>query len=166
MQYSLVFDWHYLDEVLYVVIPIIEHGASQLTACVEIVLTNQLVQLLAIGAVLDEVDLHHIHITEVVEVVVLVPDISDTTAHTSGEVAASLTEHYDTSTGHVLTAVVACTLDDGDGTRVTHTEALAHLTVDVKFTTCGTIETSVTCDDIILGREIAADRRKDGNTTS
>ena len=166
LEYSLVFDWHYLDEVLYVVVPVVEHGAGELTACVEVVLANQLVQLLAIGAVLYEVDLHHVHVTEVVEVVVLVPYVCDTTTHTSGEVASGLTEHYHTTASHIFTAVVAGTLDNGDGTRVTYTEALTYLTVDVEFTTCGTVETGVTSDDVILGREVAADRRKDGNTTS
>ncbi len=123
-------------------------------------------QLLAIGAVLHEVDLHHIHVAEVVEVVVLVPYVGDTTTHTSGEVTASLTEHYHTTARHVLAAVVAGTLDDGYGTRVADTETLTYLTVDVKLTTCGTVETGVTSDDVVLGREVAADRRKDGNTTS
>ena len=49
-------------------------------------------QLLAIGAVLHEVDLHHIHVTEVIEVVVLIPYIGNTTTHTSGEVTAGFTE--------------------------------------------------------------------------
>ncbi len=147
-------------------VPVVEHGAGELTACIEVVLANQLVQLLAVGAVLHEVDLHHVHVAEVVEVVVLVPYIGNTTTHTCGEVTARLTEHYHSTACHVLTAVVAGTLDDGYGTRVAHTEALAHLTVDVQLTACGTIETGVTCDDVVLGREVAADGRKDRNTTS
>ena len=75
LENSLILDWHYLDEILYVVVPVVEHGTGELTACVEIMLTNQLVQLLAIGAVLHEVDFHHIHVTEVIEVVVLIPYI-------------------------------------------------------------------------------------------
>ena len=147
-------------------IPVIKHGTGELTACIEIMLTDELVQLLAIGAVFHEVDLHHIHITEVIEVVVLIPYIGYTTTHTCCKVATSLAKYYDSTTCHIFTAVVAGTLDDSYGTRVTYSEALTHLTVDIQFTTCGTIETGVTCDDVILGREITADRRKDGNTTS
>ena len=51
LENSLVLDWHYLDEILYVVVPVVEHGTGELTAGIEIMLTDQLVQLLAIGAV-------------------------------------------------------------------------------------------------------------------
>ena len=37
LENSLVLDWHYLDEILYVVFPVIEHGTGKLTACVETV---------------------------------------------------------------------------------------------------------------------------------
>ena len=46
------------------------------------------------------------------------------------EVAASLAEHDDTSASHVLAAVVTGALDDGNGTAVADTEALADLAVD------------------------------------
>ena len=147
-------------------VPVIEHGSGELTAGVEIMLTDQLVQLLAIGAILHEVNLHHIHVTEVIEVVVLIPYVGNTTTHTSGEVTAGFTENYYSTARHILAAVVTSTLNHGDGTGVTNTKALAYLTIDIQLTTCGTIQTGVTGDDIILGREVAADRRKDGNTTS
>ena len=166
LENSLVLDWHYLDEILYVVVPVIEHGTGKLTAGIEIMLTDQLVQLLAIGAVLHEVDLHHIHVTEVIEVVVLIPYVGNTTTHTSGEVTAGFTENYYSTARHILAAVVTSTLNHGDGTGVTNTKALAYLTIDIQLTACGTIQTGVTGDDVILGREVAADRRKDGNTTS
>ena len=38
----------------------------------------------------------------------------------------------------------------GDGTGVTNTKALAYLTIDIQLTTCGTIQTGVTGDDVIL----------------
>ena len=47
LENSLVLDWHYLDEILYVVVPVVEHGTGELTAGIEIMLTDQLVQLLA-----------------------------------------------------------------------------------------------------------------------
>ena len=85
LENSLVLDWHNLDEILYVVVPVIEHSTGELTTSIEIMLTNQLMQLLAIGAVFHEVNLHHIHVTEVIEVVVLIPYVGNTTTHTSGD---------------------------------------------------------------------------------
>ncbi|CUQ47632.1 Uncharacterised protein [Segatella copri] len=62
--------------------------------------------------------------------------------------------------------MIASALNHGDGTGVTNTEALAYLTIDIQLTACGTIQSGVTGDDVILSREVAADRRKDGYTTS
>ena len=166
LQHALILDRHYLDEVFHIVVPVVEHGAGELTACIEIMLADELVQLLAVGAVLDKVDFHHIHVAEVVEVVVLVPYVGHTATHTCGKVAARLAEHYHASACHVLATVVASTLDDSDGTRVAHTEAFAYLTVDIQLARCGSIESSIAGDDVVFGREVAADRRQDGNTAS
>ena len=122
-------------------------------------LTNEFVQFLAESAVLHKVDLHHVHITEVVEVVVLVPYVCDTTRHTCSEITSSLSEHNHTTTGHIFAAVVAGTLDDSDSTRVAHSESLAHLTVDVELTACCSIKTSVTGYDIVLGGKVTASGR-------
>ena len=46
-------------------------------------------------------------------------------AHPRGEVAARLAEQDDGARGHVLAAVRADTLDDGNGARVAHGETLA-----------------------------------------
>ena len=114
-------------------VPVVEHGAGEFTAGIEIVLADELVQLLAVCAVLDEIDFHHVHVAEVVEVVVLVPYIGYTTTHTSGKVTTCLTEHYHASACHVLAAVVASTLDDSNGTRVAYSEAFAYLTIDIQL---------------------------------
>ena len=47
---------------------------------------------------------------------VRVIDVCHTTTHTSGEVTARLAEYYHTTACHILTTVIACTLDDGNGT--------------------------------------------------
>ena len=44
-----------------------------------------------------------------------VPNVSQTSTHTGGEIAAYLTKHHDAATGHILTAMVAGTFDDGCG---------------------------------------------------
>ena len=123
-------------------------------------LADELVQLLAVVAVIDEVYLHHVHVAEVVEVVVLVPHVGHAARHAGGEVAASLAEHHDTSASHILAAVVARTLDDGSRAGVAHAEALAHLAVDVELAARGAIQTRVAGDDVVLGGEVAAYRRQ------
>ena len=120
-----------MDEVFHVVLPVVQHGAGEFRTGIEIVLANQFVQLLTADTVLDKVDFHHIHITEVVEVVVLVPYIGNTARHTCCKVATCLTQHDDASACHILTAVVTGTLQYGNGTRVAHSEAFANLSVDI-----------------------------------
>ena len=82
----------------------------------EVVLTDQFQQFLAADTVLDESQFHHIHVTEVVERMVLVIDVGHTATHTGCEVTARLTEHHHATTSHIFTAVIASALDDGDGT--------------------------------------------------
>ncbi len=62
--------------------------------------------------------------------------------------------------------MVTGTLDDGDGTRVTHGEALTDLTIDIQLTRRGAIEARVAGDDVVFGIEVAADRRQDGDAAT
>ena len=34
LQHTLILDRHYLDEVFHIVVPVVEHGAGELTACI------------------------------------------------------------------------------------------------------------------------------------
>ena len=52
--------------------------------------------------------------------------------------------------------MVACALDDGDGSRVAHTETFAYLTVDIEFARSSTVQSSVTCNDVLLSLEVVA----------
>ena len=96
----------------------------------------------------------------------LVPDIGDTTRHTGSEVTACLTQHNHTTACHILTTVVTCALDNCDGTRVTYAEALTYLTVDIQLSARSTIESGITCDDVILGIEVRTHGRKDSDTSA
>ena len=147
-------------------VPVVEHGAGQLRTRVEVVLTNEFVQFFARHAIFHQIDLHHVHITEVVEVVVLVPDIGHTTAHTGGEVSSCLTKHNHPTACHVLAAVVACAFQYRNGTGVPDTEAFTYLAIDIELTAGGTVKTRITCDDIVLSSEIGTCRRKNGNTSA
>ena len=68
-------------------------------------LAYQFVQFLAVVAFVNKVDFHHVHITEVVEVVVLVPNVCHSTAHTGSKVASGFAQHYHATARHILTAV-------------------------------------------------------------
>ena len=166
MQNSLVFYWNNLDEIFNIAIPVIEHGTSKFTACVEIMLTDKFVQFLAITTFLNQVYLNHIHVTEIVEIVVLVPHVGNTTTHSGSEISTRFTKHYNTTACHIFATMVASTLDNSNSTRVAHTEALAHLTIDIQFAACSSIKTSVTSNDIVLGIEVASYWRENRNTTS
>ena len=123
-------------------------------------------QFFTTDTVLHEVDLHHIHIAEIVEVVVLVPYVGNTSRHTCREVTSRLTEYDDPSTCHILTAMVTSTLQDGNGSRVTDTETLSDLTIDIHLTGGGTIESCVAGNDIFLSGKVRTGRRQDGDTSS
>ena len=113
-------------------------------------------QLLAVAGVIDEVYLHHVHVAEIVEVVVLVPHVCHAARHAGGEVAARLAEHHHASACHVLAAVVARSLYHGRGTGVAHAETLAHLAVDVQLAAGGSVQAGVARYDVVLGGEIGA----------
>ena len=52
--------------------------------------------------------------------------------------------------------MVASTLDDGDGTRVTYAKALADLTIDEEFAARSAVEASVTGDNVLFSLEFVA----------
>ena len=129
-------------------------------------LANEFVQLLAVVAVVDKVDFDHIHIAEVVEVVVLVPNVSYTTRHTGSEVASRFAQYYYATARHILAAVVACALDNGCCARVAHSEAFANLTVYVEFAACCAIQSGVAGYDVVLGCEVASNGREYRNAST
>ena len=87
---------------------------------------------------------------------VRVVDVCDATTHAGSEVAPGLAQYHHTATGHILATVVAGTLNHGDGTRVTHTEALTHLTVDIELAAGGTIESRISGNDVLFGFVVIA----------
>ena len=167
-EHPFVLDGYYLDEVFDIAMPVVEHTPCEGTACVQIVLADELEQFLPRNTVLYERELYHIHIAEVVEGMVRVVDVCDATTHAGSEVAPSLAQYHHTATSHILATVVAGTFNYGDGTRVTHTEALAHLTVDIEFAAGGTIESCVSGNDVLFGFVVIAPagRRQDRDTAT
>ena len=94
---------------------------------------------------------------------VLVPDIGNSSGHTCSEVPSGDSEHNDTSSGHIFTAVVPRALDYSDCAGVSDSEPLADAAVDIQFSGSCAIQTGVAGDDVVLSHEILArtGRRKD-----
>lgn len=134
--------------------PIVEQASCQGRAGVQIVLANQFEQLLARHRVLYQREFHHIHIAVVVKGVVGIVDVGHTARHACSEVATRLAQHHHAAAGHILATVVASALDDGNSTRVAHTEAFAHLSVDVQFATGGAVESCVAGNDVLFRLEV------------
>ena len=166
LQHFFVFDRDYLDELVGIAWPVIEHGACQFGTGVQVVLADELVQFLAVGGLFDEAQFHHFHIAEIVEVAVPVPYVGHTAGHACGKVASRLSEYYHAPAGHILAAVVAYTLHYGCGTGVADGKALACTAVDVNFTACGAIKQGVACNRVFLRLEVAPYRRQDGDASA
>ena len=117
--------------------------------------------------------LHHGQITPNIEITPLIQHIGNAAAHAGGEVAPGGAENDDDPAGHVFTAVVADTLDDGDGAGVADGEALAGDAPEVALPTRGAGEDGVADDapcaymlhevitDIVFGDDGALGRRRD-----
>lgn len=109
---------------------------------------------LYVSTVFDQREFDHLHIAVVVEVPFLVPHISDTTAHASGEVAPCTSENHHASSGHIFAAVVADPFHDSDSTGVAHAETFAYTSVDIYFATCRPVYQGVSGNRVVLGYEV------------
>ena len=127
---------------------------------------NEPMQLLVVGSFFYERKFYHLHIAEEVEVLVLVPYISNTTTHTGGEVATHASQDDSASAGHILAAVVAGALDNSYRTAVAHAEALTYPAVDIDLTRRSSVEQGVAGNDICLGLECRAFGGNDNNLSS
>src|SRR5690606_17878161 len=109
-------------------------------------------------------DLHQFHGGEIAvhrEAAVFIPDVGDPAGHSRGKVPTRGSENQHASAGHVLTAMVADTFDDGVGTAVAHTEPFGGAAAEVGFPAGGTIQADVADDDVLGGDEAAFARRRD-----
>ena len=153
-EHTFVLNGDNLDEVLNDTLPVVEHTTCEGRTRVQVMLADEFEQFLARYTVFNETEFHHIHVAEIVEGVVWVVDVGNTTTHTGSEVTASLAKYNHTPASHILTTVITSALDDGYGSRVSDAKTLTDLSVDIQLSACSTVETSVSCDDIILCTEI------------
>src|SRR5262249_1746537 len=76
--------------------------------------------------------------------------VSNATGHPRGKVATRLTEHHDTPTGHILTAVVPNGFDHSPYAAIADPEALASHATDIRFATGCSIKRHVADNDVFF----------------
>ena len=104
--------------------------------------------------ILNTADRNKLLIHLLIEVGILIKNISNTATHTCGKVFASLSKDNNSTTSHIFTAVVADTLSNSDCTRVSYAEAFTSNTADKCLTTCCTIMCDITDNDIFISFEV------------
>lgn len=156
LQYSFIFDRYYLDKFVHIAIPVIQHRPCQFGAGIEVMLADQFMQFLPVRCLLDKRELHHLHVAEIIEVVVLVPHVSHAATHSGSEITSGFSQYHDPSSGHVFATVVAYTLYHGLHTGIADGEAFAHPSVDIYLAVSSAIQQGVSGDGILFRIEIAA----------
>ena len=113
-------------------------------------ISNHLFQFFHIIFIFQLLDSYQFFIYFTVDITVFIQHVSYTTAHAGCKVLANLTDDSHTSSGHVFTSVIAHAFDNCGRSRVTNTETFTSQTVDISFSTGGTVESYVTDDDILI----------------
>src|SRR5262249_56655964 len=106
-------------------------------------------------------DVDHADVAAPLEVAIDVEDVGDAARHPRREVAPRASQHDHAAARHVLAAVVADALHDGVSAAVADGEALASHSADEGLAARRAVERDVADDDVLLGRESRAPRRKD-----
>src|SRR5215472_149007 len=99
----------------------------------------------------DRFELYLALVAEARKAALRVPDISDAARHAGSEIASSVADHRDDAAGHVFTAVIAGTFDDGDRARIAHGETLAGNPLEIGLAGDGAVKHGI-ADDDVLGR--------------
>ena len=115
---------------------------------------------------LDGRELDHLLVDLLLEVLVDVENVGDTTGHTGSEVATGRAKDEHTTTCHVLATVVTNTLNNRSSTGVTDTEALSGNTTEEASTLSGTVQADVTDQDVLLGTVDCSARWVDDQATT
>ena len=167
-EHALVLDGHHLDEVLDIAVPVVKHASCEGRTRMKIVLTDEFKEFLARYGVLDQRELYHIHIAEIVKRMVGVINVGHTATHTRSKVTTRFAQYHHATARHILATMVAGTLDDRRGSRVAHAKTLTYHSVDIELTRGGTIETGITSYNILFGFEViaATSRRQNRDATT
>ena len=111
---------------------------------------NQFFQFLYIVFVGQFLGKYHFFIGSCIQIVVLIQHICDTAAHTCREVLACFSDNNYASAGHILTSVIADTLNDCNCTGVSDCKTLSCHTVDKCFSAGCTVKCYVTDDNVFI----------------
>mmetsp|Transcript_22327 Transcript_22327/g.69936 ORF Transcript_22327/g.69936 Transcript_22327/m.69936 type:complete len:407 (-) Transcript_22327:4711-5931(-) len=103
---------------------------------------------------LDLAEADHAGIALLGERALGVVDVRDAARHARGEVAARVTKDNDATASHVLAAVVAEALDDGERARVSHAEPLAGLAAKERLAGGRAVAGNVAHDDVVRGHKV------------
>ena len=155
-----------LDEARQSAVEVEENASGELRAGVVVVVLDQATHESDLMRVLDAAKLNHLLVDLALEVLVNVQNVSDTSRHTSGEVATSAAKAENATTCHVLATVVTHALNNGSDTRVTDSETLGSHTAEETGTSGSAVETDVTDDHVLLGLEDGRARWVDDQTTT
>ena len=96
------------------------------------------------------------------EVAIFIQNVTKAAGHACAKVDAGFTQHADDAAGHVFTAVVANTFDDGDRAGVTHRETLARTARSIQATAGRAVQAGVADDAGFVATEGRAYRRTNG----
>lgn len=102
----------------------------------------------------DFLEVNHRTVAADLELVKFIENIRDAATHSRREVSAGATKHDDDAACHVLTAVIADSLDYSDRAAVSHCEALAHLARDIRFSGCRAVKCSVAGNNGLVANEL------------
>jgi hypothetical protein len=163
---TLVVGRQNLDETGQSTVEVEENASSELRTGVVVVVLDQAAHESDLMRVLNAAKLNHLLVDLALEVLVDVQDVSNTSRHTSGEVAASAAEAENATTCHVLATVVTHTFNNGSDTGVTDGETLGSHTSEEAGTSSSTVETDVTDDHVLLGLEDGRARWVDDQATT
>mmetsp|Transcript_14229 Transcript_14229/g.43053 ORF Transcript_14229/g.43053 Transcript_14229/m.43053 type:complete len:201 (-) Transcript_14229:3198-3800(-) len=144
---------HDADEVGQGGVPGVEDGLGPVGVGGGEVLLDVGLEFVLLGGRGDGSEADHAGVALVGEDGVGVVDVGDAAAHAGGEVAAGVAEDHEAAAGHVLCAVVAEALDDGEGSAVAHAEPLAGLAAEERLPARRAVQAAVPDDHVVRGRE-------------
>ena len=101
----------------------------------------------------ERLEVDHLEVAPLGEVARLVEDERRAAAHAGGEVPAGRADDDGDAAGHVLAAVVAGPLDDGQGAAVADAEPLAGPAAEEGPAAGRPVEGDVADQDVVLGHE-------------
>lgn len=163
---TLVVSGQDLDKAGQSAVEVEEDTSSELRAGVVVVVLDQTADESDLMRVLNAAQLNHLLVDLALEVLVDVKDVSNTTRHTSSEVATSAAKTENTTTSHVLATVVTHTLNNGGDTRVTDSETLGGNTAEETGTSSSAVQANVTDNHVLLGLEDRVAGRVDDEATT